>query len=148
MLIAIRRADNKDAARVLVLAENFHAAGGALYPFNRDRVQAFVSASILRPEMLCIVAGELPCGFLIASAGINHLTGERYAEEAAMWIEPDYRSAGLASAMIAGLEAWATAQKCAVVKLTAQHSMRPEAVARLYRKSGYAAAETAFIRRL
>ncbi|WP_208245179.1 GNAT family N-acetyltransferase (plasmid) [Rhizobium sp. T1470] len=95
-----------------------------------------------------MVAGDAPCGFLIARAGSNYLTGERMAEEVAMYVDPDHRSAGLARGLIAKFETWAASSGCAVVKLTAQHSARPEAVARLYSRSGYAAAETAFIKRL
>jgi len=133
---------------LVALAERFHAEAGGHYPFKIDRVRAFLAQAIASPDLLAILAGEVPCGFLIARAGTNYLTGERMAEEVAMYIEPVARSAGLAGCLIAKFEEWAASGGCTVVKLTAQHSARPEAVARLYRRSGYAAAETAFIKRL
>ncbi|EPE99539.1 GNAT family N-acetyltransferase [Rhizobium grahamii] len=133
---------------LVALAERFHVEIGGPYPFKIDRVRAFLSQAITSAEFLTLLAGESPCGFLIARAGTNYLTGERMAEEVAMFVEPASRSAGLAAALISEFEAWAMSTGCSVVKLTSQHSARPEAVARLYRRSGYAAAETAFIKRL
>ncbi|CDM56292.1 MULTISPECIES: GNAT family N-acetyltransferase [Rhizobium] len=138
-----------DLPALVALAESFHAEAGGSYPFRIDRVRSFLAQAIASPDFLAVVAGEAACGFLIARAGTNYLTGERMAEEVAMYVHPDQRSAGLAWSFIKRFEAWAvTTAGCTVVKLTAQHSARPEAVARLYRRSGYAAAETAFIKRL
>ncbi|MBW9113158.1 GNAT family N-acetyltransferase [Rhizobium cauense] len=133
---------------LIALAERFHAEAGGGYPFKVDRVRAFLAQAVAGPDFFVVVAGDVPCGFLIARAGANYLTGERMAEEVAMYVEPDARSVGLAGGLIAKFEEWAASSRCTVVKLTAQHSARPEAVARLYRRSGYAAAETAFIKRL
>ncbi|CDM57200.1 GNAT family N-acetyltransferase [Rhizobium favelukesii] len=137
-----------DLSALVALAERFHAEAGGSYHFRIDRVRAFLAQAITSREYLAVVAGEAPCGFLIARAGENYLTGERMAEEVAMYVEPDARSACLAASLIGKFEAWAAATGCSVAKLTAQHSARPAAVARLYRRSGYAAAETAFIKRL
>jgi GNAT superfamily N-acetyltransferase len=137
-----------DLPALVALAERFHEEAGGTYPFRIDRVRAFLAQAITGPDFLSLLAGEAPCGFLIARAGTNYLTGERIAEEVAMYVDPAHRSAGLAASLIGRFEEWAVGARCSVVKLTAQHSARPEAVARLYRRSGYAAAETAFIKRL
>lgn len=148
MRIEVRKALLSDSGVIFVLTKAFHDEAGGQYPFQEARVAVFVREAINSPNMLVVVAGEMPCGFLIATRGVNPLTGELYAEEVAMYVAPEHRSAGLAKEMIDAFETWATKSGCALVKLTAQHSARPEAVARLYRKSGYTAAETAYIRRL
>lgn len=142
----MRAATLSDAPAILKMAIAFHSAWGQSKSLQEARVAVFVREAITNPAMLCVVTGEPVCGFMVARAGDNYLTGERVAEEICLWVDPSNRG-GRGADFIAALESWADEKKCEIIKLTAQSSMRPEAVSRLYKSKGYSPIETAFVKR-
>ncbi len=143
----IRAAQPSDLGAILALVRGLYSEASPDYAYSEPRVRDFARACMSRPDSLAIVYGDDVRGVLLASYAINGFTGERIAEEHCIYVSPEARGrAGFA--LIAGFEAWAKQHNCAVAKLTLQHSIRPEAVSKLYRKHGYSEIETTFMRRL
>ncbi|MDX0498964.1 hypothetical protein GOL97_26070 [Sinorhizobium medicae] len=139
---AVRQATASDVPRILTLLRHFHAAGGFDFRFDAPRFEQFVKTAIFGEKSACFIIGDPIAGVLVASHA-ESFVGFRYAEEHLVWIEPRQRGAAW-SDLLCAFEAWAKAAGCERIKLSAQHTLRPPAMTRLYRRSGYTPCETVF----
>jgi GNAT superfamily N-acetyltransferase len=138
-----RHATADEAPRIVRLLRNFHAAGEFGFSFDAARLNRLVRHAITSPDYACLVVGQPAVGVLIASCGESVMAPIRFAEELLVFIEPEARGDAWTQ-LLAGLEAWARAQGCQKIKLSAQQHIRPAAMARLYRRAGYVPRETVF----
>jgi hypothetical protein len=141
--VTVRHATPDDASRIVRLLRNFHAAGDFDFPFDAPRIDRFVRHAIAAPDHACLVVGNPAVGVLVAHCGESVMAPMRFAEELVVWVEPSSRGAAWGQ-LRSGLEAWAREQGCQKIKLSAQQHIRPAAMARLYRRDGYAPREIVF----
>jgi Acetyltransferase (GNAT) family len=152
----IRPAALADKARVITLLEHSRAGAGFdradgvsgfYFPFDPAYAERLFLSHLAVPHRLCIVldVDALAQGVLMALA-VDHPFGPvRLARETMWWIEPDHRGPS-AMRMLAAYEQWAVAEGCRFVGMGGMGD-DPE-VGRLYRRRGYRAAETHFLRAL
>lgn len=148
----IREAVAADLEHVLALARNFFAATSYADIIDFDD-QSFIGTfnHLIQGGGVCLV-GEMDgqiLGFTGAMAypfyfNANHKTGQ----ELFWWVEPQARGSGLGSHMFKALEQWARDQGCKTFSMIALDSLRPEAVAKVYRRSGYLPSEHSYIKEL
>jgi GNAT superfamily N-acetyltransferase len=146
MTSCVRHAALTDVPRILFLLRRFHAAGDFDFTFDAPRMEQFAKASIAGANTGCFVVGDPVAGVLIAHQG-ESFAGFRFAEELLVWVEPDARGSSWQD-LLDAFETWARAGGCSRIKLSAQQSLRPAAMARLYRRSGYQPCETVFIKEI
>lgn len=148
----LRPATLADRAAVVDLALHFHAATpyAALLDVDPERVGATFDVALAHGVVLVAAlepgaAGDALVAFLALAAHVHMLSGERYAEEIAWWVEPAYRTGTLGPRLLARGEAWAAAHGCAFVTMAAPWGSD---VARYYARCGYVPVETAFLKRV
>lgn len=144
----IRKATKSDIPAIIDMAEGFHKETGYPVSFDVGRVTSFISSLVGTSSAAIFVAGEPLRGFLAAIRDVSPMTGEMYANEVAFWVHPDQRRGPSGAALIDAYINWAISWKCDVARMTTQANMRPELVGIVYRRHGFEAHETAFIRRL
>lgn len=86
-----------------------------------------------------------PVGMLGIIVGPHPMTGEKYAEEVAWWVEPEHRGGKLGRLLFDAAERFAMTAGCVVLKMTAPTDS-PAAL--VYRRRGYVAVETAYFKKL
>jgi GNAT superfamily N-acetyltransferase len=69
------------------------------------------------------------------------------AQECFLWVDPPYRT-GLGQKLVAEAEKHALAKGAVLSSMAAEHGLRGEAVGQLFRRKGYAPAETVFWKQL
>ena len=72
--------------------------------------------------------------------------GQRAAQEIVWWVEPDHRGKG--QQLLRAMECEAEAKGAMFMIMVNEESLRPDAVARVYRRHGYAPSEQQFVKRL
>ena len=157
----LRPATIADRAAVVALALHFHASTpyGSLVTIDPVRI-GYLFDLALADGVVFVAACEslardangdaVPSTVIVAFLGLTVLelavSGDRYAEELAWWVEPAYRSGTLGPRLLRMAEDWAVAQGCAFVKMGAPEGQ--PAVGRWYQRQGYQAVETAFMKRV
>ena len=148
----LREATPADRDQVVALALRFHGATpyAQLLVIERTRVEALFAVALATGVVLVAEAehtaegGEL-VAFLALAALEHTLSGERYAEEIAWWVEPRYRDGTIGPRLLALAEAWARADGCAFIKMVAPVGT---AVGTFYDRRGYHPIETAWMKRV
>lgn len=143
----LRNAEAADMAPLLDMCRRFLDASGYGYPWDEAHARAGLAQAMLAADALVLVldVDGAPRGVLIAQAGPHPFGPVRQAQEVVWWIETDARSVAVAQTMLAAFEGWAAARGCAFVTLALLGEAREAA---LYRRRGYAPAETHWIRAL
>jgi hypothetical protein len=98
--VIIRPGVAADRPAVIELALNFHRSTpyAALLRVERERIASLFDMALAEGVVLIaegITILRKPIGFLALVALEHSLSGERYAEEVAWWVEPEYRSGTL-----------------------------------------------------
>jgi len=79
---------------------------------------------------------------MIALAAVEHpVTGRRFAEELAWWVEPEQRRGTTGPRLLRAAEEWCRKMELSVVKMVAPAGSD---VGRFYRRMGYTEVETAW----
>jgi len=150
----LRAATAADRADVVALALNFHAesAYGYLLAVDPQRVGVLFDLALDQGVVFVAERDTVPGPAgpeLVAFLGLvvleHTLSGDRYAEEVAWWVEPEYRSGTLGPRLLALAEEWASAHGCAFLKMVAPIGTT---VGAFYERRGYQPIETAFMKRV
>ena len=157
----LRPATVDDRAAVVALALHFHASTpyGSLVTVDPLRIGYLFDLALADGVVFVAECAPLHDDFtddmtrglvVVAFLGLTVLelavSGDRYAEELAWWVEPAYRTGTLGPRLLRMAEDWAVAQGCAFVKMGAPEGQ--PAVGRWYQRQGYQAVETAFMKRV
>ena len=156
----LRPATIADRDAVVALALHFHASTpyGSLVTVDPLRIGYLFDLALASGVVFVAESGlpddpdgePVPASAVVAFLGLTVLelavSGDRYAEELAWWVEPAYRSGTLGPRLLRMAEDWAVAQGCAFVKMGAPEGQ--PAVGRWYQRQGYQAVETAFMKRV
>lgn len=134
----IRPATTADIPAILGMVENLRTATAQPQALDRSHAAGFLAALIGSGLVLVVDRGG-PCGFLAASVGQTSINPERVAVEHGWWCE----APGWGLRLLRRLEAWAAEQGCTVVRM----STAPGSLDRLMERTGYRAAEVAWVKR-
>jgi GNAT superfamily N-acetyltransferase len=155
----IRFASLRDLESLLELGEMIFSLSdyGEISPFDRKSVQNSLIRWIEAPEMCVFVAaehngkGEKIVGMAVAVLyphfyNITHYTGQ----ELVWWVDPTLASASKnhGASLLLAMENWARHKGARSFTMGVLEAIRPEAVARFYRRHGYQAQDRHFTRRL
>jgi len=145
----IRPATAGDAPRVIAMAQRFletFTPGDVMEP-QPYALEALFSVAF---DNGVILVHEAPDGRLNAFLALvgplpHQISGESYADELAWWVEPEARGLGIGELLLAQAERWGRAHAICVLKMLAPAG---SSIGDLYRKQGYVAVETAYMKRL
>lgn len=144
----IRPATAGDRDGVITLARRFHQASsyGSLLTVRQELVGVLFDLAL---EHGVIFVGEMPLTGLVGFLGLvvldHTLSGDRYAEEVAWWVEPAYRTGMLGPRLLRQAEGWAASHECVFLKMSAPAGTD---VGVFYARQGYVPIETAYMKRL
>lgn len=143
--VKITANNRADIRRVAEMSRDFHEEAMERGPFNMDRVVSFLSQVCSSAKAMMFVAksdsGEV-IGFLVCQCGENYLTGERIAEETAIYVSKHWRSSGAGDALFGAFEGWAANDmRASRNRVTAQASLRFAGVVKWFKSKGYAETE-------
>jgi GNAT superfamily N-acetyltransferase len=151
--MTIDRAKIEHTEAVVALLREEHAAQGfgARVPFDPDSARFIVTSAIARPsEHVLLVAedGGSVAGCICATvSGFYTNLGERLLAEMFTIVAPESRGNGVGSRLLDALEACAKELGVRHVVMQSQpHDAGGKAAEALYRKHGYAVAETTWIK--
>ena len=148
----IRPATLEDRGEVAEMLREFHAAAGQAYTqFLLASAQKTVEHLATAPSATVIVAeddGRLTgvIAGVVMPVFVNH--AQPMAQESFMWVCPEARRAGVASALIEALEAWAFVRGARTLSMVAWHGSGHEAVGKLYRGLGYEPLEYHYVKEI
>jgi GNAT superfamily N-acetyltransferase len=148
----IRPATLEDVPTIAAMGERFHAEAGwaDVVPYVVADCAQSLRELVGAPAGILLVAEAE--GRLVGMAGglahpfyfnFAHRTGS----ELFWWVEPGLRD-GTGAALLQSLEDAARAIGCESWAMVAVDKVRPETMARIYRRRGYRPAEHSFIKRL
>lgn len=141
MFDRINKDKRTDIPAVLSMSREFHAEAKERGPFDRHRVANFLAmACAAHNSAMFVLRDDLgfPQGFLVAQCGENYLTGERIAEETAIFVLPAYRKYGVGDALLDRFEEWSKNEvKAKRMRVTAQWSLRMAGVVRWFGRRGF-----------
>lgn len=138
----VRHATPADRPVVVALLREFHAAAGCTFAFDPVRAAALFTAH-MTPGACVLVTDDLS-GILMATAGDHPFGMGKVARETFWFVSPAARGrAGIE--LLDAYEVWAREQGCVSVGMTALAS---NDVSAIYRRRGYAVAETHFTKAL
>lgn len=151
-MFRISKDDRTRIVQVVAMSQRFHWEAGETGPFDAARVSMFLSSICASGRAAMFVAYDTeresaPMGFLVAQCGENYLTGELIAEETAIYVMKDDRRKRVGDDLYDAFERWAVDDmKVSKMRVTAQSSLRPEAVGRWFARRGFREAERSFIK--
>jgi len=147
--MVIRPATVADRVAVVALSLRFHGSTpyARLLAADPERIGALFDVALAQGVVYVAEvrgsAGEL-AAFLAVVALEHTLSGDRYAEEIAWWVEPAYRTGLLGPRLLRQVEGWAAAHGCAFLKMAAPSGTD---VGTFYERQGYVPIETAYLKR-
>lgn len=142
----IRKAGSADRLRVVSLLRDSHAAAGFTFPFRPAHAEALFKAHAADDGACCIVyeTERQVQGVLMARTFMHPFGAGLWAKETVWWIDAGYRGrSGIA--MLAAYEDWARGKGCVSIGMA---SLATNDVSAIYRRCGYAPAETHFVKAL
>lgn len=138
----VRHATPADRPVVVALLRAFHAAAGCTFAFDPVRAAALFTAHMMPGA--CVLVTEDLTGLLMATASDHPFGLGKVARETFWFVSPGARGrAGFE--LLDTYEGWAREQGCVSVGMTALAS---NDVSAIYRRRGYAVAETHFTKAL
>lgn len=144
----IREAATSDIPSIVRLCLQFYNSADFQTDISAPWLSMSISSYINDLERLCIVLDNNGVkGFLMARYGQSDIFPIKVADEQLLYVEPGYRGNawdGLRNAF----EEWAKKKGCNRVQLTAQSVVKPELMARLYRRSGYQLSDMVFFKNI
>lgn len=138
----VRRADEADRPRVIALLRDSHASAGFSFPFSAPHADALFRAHMERG--LILVCGRPAQGLLMAATFDHPFGAGKWAKETVWYVAPEARGRS-ASQMLEAYEVWAREQGCVTIGMA---SLATNDVSCIYKRRGYAPAETHFLKSL
>lgn len=145
----IRLATDNDMGDVVSMAINFlntKPYGDLFVEPRPDRLASVFELCRNLGVVLVAHDDERFAGFIAAVCPAHPFTGQRYADEVAWWVEPEYRSGLTGPKLLRSLEDWARQNGCDLVKMVAPNGAI--SVTGYLERVGYAPVETAYTKRL
>lgn len=149
----IRPAQPSDLPAMTRMAARFFDASGLdrWFSFKPQSFAKTVALFIENPQAIIMVA-EKDSGLVGMAAALaypcffdaDHMT----TQELFWWIEPEHRGGWLGEGMLKVLETWAKDKGCLTMEMGALEAQRPDVLARVYARRGYAPKERIFCRNL
>lgn len=144
----VRRATPNDLHALLEHAREMYRLSGmaGIADWSDDAMASTFTALMASPMGAVFVAeeGGRIVGMLVAGAHPLYFAHDHLVAQEIGW----HAEPGHGSGLKAAFEAWAREIGASSLIMGALESQRPDAVARLYRRSGYRLMETNFIKRL
>lgn len=140
----IRAASPSDRVAVIRLLGEFHAAAGCSFPFDPARADQQLRRHMAPDSCALLHEGGIGHvdGLILATAFEHPFGAGRMAKETFWFVSPDARGrAGME--LLAAYEAWALAQGCTSIGMTA---LAGNDVSAIYRRRGYVPAESHFVK--
>jgi len=148
-VIRTRVARVDDLGVVLAMAERFVGASQYhVWAVDPERVAALFDVCRQTGAVLLAVdvdREEVAAGMLAFFVADHPLTGERYAEELAFWVEPEHRGGTAARRLIARASEYARQRHASCLKMSQPESS--PAVGALYQRAGFVAVEHTWVQR-
>jgi len=138
----VRAACDGDRLRVVALLRDSHVAAGFTFPFRAAVAESLFKQHAEAADACCLVLGSPAVGLLMARCFEHPFGAGKWANETVWFIDPSARGRS-ALAMLAAYEVWAQAAGCNAIGMA---TMASHDVSALYRRRGFAAAETHFIK--
>lgn len=138
----VRRASADDRPAILRLLKEAHGAAALSFPFSAPHISLLLDGHM--SDGLVLVAGQPVHGVLMAMTFEHPFGAGEWAKETVWYIAPQARG-GAALRMLDAYEAWAREQGCAAIGMA---SLASNDVSSLYKRRGYAPAETHFVKSL
>lgn len=135
----IRDATAADWPEVDRMARAFQAAGGTWVDYSPDVFRATFHGIVVSDQGLAIMP-EAGGGILLAMVAPSPFGRQLAAQEIMLWIDPDARSFGLWSHMMAAYEAWGRGKGAGPIGMT----VLDERTGTLARRRGYQPAEMVY----
>jgi GNAT superfamily N-acetyltransferase len=154
MKITVRQATKEDIGNLLPLTRAFHHASNnkAYAEWNNEKWAKWLSACIEMKNLVCLMGtngDSYPLGYLTGLIAPAYWDEDiTFAQEASMWVVPEYRAQGIGKALIDAFTEWGKENNCILVAAGTTQSMSPKKTAIWYKKQGFALDEKVFIRRL
>lgn len=147
----IREATDKDAERLAEMGAAFFTEAGLPERGVSFDVESFLTFCGGRARVGVLLVAERE-GRAIAMIGMAVLpaywnVSVRLAQECFLWVDEPYRQ-GLGRKLVAEAEKRAYGMGAVLFSMAAEHGLRGDAVGQLFRRQGYAPAETVFWKRL
>lgn len=140
-----RCATIKEIPRIVSMARHFQESAEFQFKFDAVYFSNTVRAFIEDPARLCAVVGNPAVGVLMACYGDSPIYPIRVADELLLWVEPQHRGAAW-NDLHQFYEQWAEQNNCSRIQMTAQQTVRPDAMRRLYRRTGYELCDLVFVK--
>ena len=148
----IRDATQEDARRLAEMGEAFFNEAGLPARGVTFDVESFLTfcGGLVHTGSILLV-GEAK-GQVVAMMGVAVLPAYwnlniRLAQECFLWVDPGFRK-GIGQTLVDEAERRAIQAGAVLSSMAAEHGLRSEAVGQLFRRKGYAPAETVFWKRL
>jgi hypothetical protein len=145
----IRKAEFKDLSQCVKLLLNFsNQITPNLFEFPEDKEAHFKAFlfNIMSNPSYCIFVDNSVSSILVGQIGVSALSNKKLANETLWWIEPDARSLQLAQAHITNFVGWSRVNGADYVGMSEELSLKSPGA--LYKRAGFHALETTYIRRL
>lgn len=141
----IREATFADMSRLIVMASEFVRTTQYGRLFNPDLLPGLV-LELLENHVVFVaeLAEDKRVAGMLALAIVPHiLTGRRYAEEIAWWVDPGYRNGSIGPRLMHHMECYVRQNRLHMVKMLAPAG---SSVGDFYKKCGYQELESAWIK--
>lgn len=143
----IRRANENDIEKLLVLSESFYQVAGYkdIIPFCKESSREYVLISL---DMGLISVAEHKgevVGFVLGLA-IPFIMNKEYlvGTELAWWMEPEHRKGSAGIKLLAHIEKSAKEMGCRMWSMMSLEGLEPEKIEKLYLSRGYKKTENTF----
>ncbi len=150
--VTIRHATVEDLERIVQMAIRFLQSsdyGEIVGRFKLENLRGATRACIEVGVILLAEHGppELrrAIGFCALVPAEHVLTGETYADEIALWVEPEHRTGTVGGRLVLAAEHWARQKQLTCLKMVAPVNSRLHLH---YQRRGYRAVETGYLLRL
>lgn len=151
--MTIREATVDDVPRIAEMAKRFldTTGYGAIVPNVKRASLAGAAEAIIRHGGVILLAQKGPpelrhtVGFCALMQATHVLTGEDYADEVALWVEPEHRKGTVGGRLLLAAEAWTRQKSIPCLKMVAPVGSR---LHQHYQHRGYVPVETSYQKRL
>ncbi|WP_025915791.1 GNAT family N-acetyltransferase [Herminiimonas sp. CN] len=150
--MTIRRAIPDDLPNLIRMGREFHAQSccANTIPFSDANFASAISDIATNAASVLFVfdAGAAGCIGMAAAISTPYWfnASKRIGQELFWWVDVDQRGTQAGMHLLDALEAWAADMGCAVFSMASTANIKPKALARLYRRRGYAAQDIYYVK--
>lgn len=143
----VREATVEDHARIVEMAICFLGESyyGRLFPADPNRLAILLQLCVATGVIYVAEVEEGIVGMIALVALTDPIGGVDYADEIAWWVDPAHRAGMVGPRLLMQAQAWVRFRRLAFLKMVAPAD-RPD-VGDFYRRIGFEAVETAYIKR-